>query len=135
MVAVLDTRRSPMKIKRIKIEHFRSWKSATIEIDQYNCFVGVNGAGKSAVLCALNLFFRHTQNSPTNVLNLHEEDFYRKDTSQPIRVTVTFDDLSSEAQEDLKAYYRQGELTFIPRPSGMRLRRPRLASTTESAAS
>lgn len=100
-----------MKIKRVKIEHFRSWKSETITVDNYNCFVGANGAGKSAILCALNLFFRHTQNSPTNVLNLHEEDFYRKDTSQPIRITVTFDDLSAEAQEDLQAYYRQGELT------------------------
>ena len=100
-----------MKIKRVKIEHFRSWKSETTEIGEYNCFVGANGAGKSAVLCALNTFFRHTQNTPTNVLNLHEEDFYRKDTSQPIRITVTFDDLSTEAQQDFKAYYRQGELT------------------------
>jgi putative ATP-dependent endonuclease of OLD family len=100
-----------MKIKRVKIEHFRSWKCETITVDNYNCFVGANGAGKSAILCALNTFFRHTQNSPTNVLNLHEEDFYRKDTSQPIRITVTFDDLSTQAQEDLKAYYRQGELT------------------------
>jgi putative ATP-dependent endonuclease of OLD family len=100
-----------MKIKRIRIEHFRCWKDQTIEVGPYNCFVGTNGAGKSAVLCALNLFFRHSQNSPTNVVHLHEEDFYRKDTTQPIRVTVTFDDLTPEAQSDLKAYFRQGELT------------------------
>jgi putative ATP-dependent endonuclease of OLD family len=100
-----------MKIKRVKIEHYRSWKNETINLDNYNCFVGANGAGKSAVLCALNTFFRHTQNSATNVLNLHEEDFYRKDTTQPIRITVTFAELAPEAQEDLKAYYRQGELT------------------------
>jgi energy-coupling factor transporter ATP-binding protein EcfA2 len=100
-----------MKIKRIRIENFRCWKDQTIELDRYNCFVGANGAGKSAVLLALNLFFRHTQNSPTNVLNLQEEDFYQKDTTQSIKITVTFDDLRPEAQEDLKAYYRQGELT------------------------
>jgi putative ATP-dependent endonuclease of the OLD family len=100
-----------MKIKRIRIEHFRCWEDQTIELDNYNCFVGANGAGKSAVLCALNLFFRHSQNSPTNVLNLHEEDFYQKDTTKPIRITVTFDGLSESAQSDLKAYYRQDELT------------------------
>ena len=100
-----------MKIKRIRIEHFRCWKDQSIDLDNYNCFVGANGAGKSAILCALNLFFRHSQNSPTNVLNLDEEDFYQKDVSKPIRITVTFDDLSAQAQVDLKAYYRQGELT------------------------
>jgi predicted ATPase len=67
-------------------------ENETITVDNYTCFVGANGAGKSAILCALNTFFRHTQNSLTNVLNLHEEDFYRKHTSQPIRITVTFGD-------------------------------------------
>lgn len=100
-----------MKIKRIRIEHFRCWKDQSIELDNYNCFVGANGAGKSAILCALNLFFRHSQYSPTNVLNLHEEDFYQKDVTKPIRITVTFDDLNEQAQAELKAYYRQGELT------------------------
>jgi putative ATP-dependent endonuclease of OLD family len=102
-----------MKIKRIRIENFRCWKDQMIELDPYNCFVGANGAGKSAVLCALNLFFRHNQDSPTNAISLHEEDFYQKDTQHPIRITVTFDDLSLQAQDDLKAYYRQGELTIV----------------------
>jgi len=101
-----------MKIKRIRIEHFRCWNDQTIELDRYNCFVGANGAGKSAVLCALNLFFRHSQNSPTNVLNLHEEDFYQKDVTKPIRITVTFHELNQQAQAELKAYYRQDELTI-----------------------
>jgi ABC-type phosphate transport system ATPase subunit len=57
-------------------------ENETITVDNYTCFVGANGAGKSAILCALNTFFRHTQNSLTNVLNLHEEDFYRKHTSE-----------------------------------------------------
>jgi energy-coupling factor transporter ATP-binding protein EcfA2 len=102
-----------VKIKRLRLEHFRCWKDQTINLDDYTCFVGANGAGKSAVLCALNLFFRHTQNSPTDVLNLHAEDFYQKDTSLPIKITVTFSDLSTPAQTDFKAYYRQGELSVM----------------------
>ncbi len=99
-----------MKLREVRIQNFRSFKDETIRFDDYTCFVGPNGGGKSNVLTALNVFFRNTSSSATDVINLSEEDFYCKDVSTPIRITLTFADLSDEAAEELKAYYRQGKL-------------------------
>lgn len=98
-----------MKITSIRIENFRCFSDDTVRLADYTCLVGPNGAGKSTVLGALNVVFRNTD-SPFEVVYLTEEDFHHKDTSKPIRITVTFADLSAQAQEDLKAYVRQGQL-------------------------
>jgi putative ATP-dependent endonuclease of the OLD family len=46
-----------------------------------------------------------------SVVKTHQsEDFHRCNTEEPIRITVTFTDLSPEAQADFKEYYRQGKL-------------------------
>lgn len=39
-----------MKIESVKIENFRSFKNETIVLDNYTCFVGSNGSGKSTFL-------------------------------------------------------------------------------------
>ena len=44
-------------LKSVRIRNFRSILDETIELDQYNIFVGRNDCGKSNVLKALNLFF------------------------------------------------------------------------------
>ena len=44
-------------IKRIHVKIFRSLVDETIELSDYNFFVGKNDSGKSNVLKALNLFF------------------------------------------------------------------------------
>ncbi|WGE84265.1 AAA family ATPase [Actinobacillus equuli] len=46
-----------MYIKKIKIENFRSINKLELELDRMNLFYGLNDAGKSNVLKALNLFF------------------------------------------------------------------------------
>ena len=102
-----------MKLKRMRIENFRSFKDETINFDDYTCLVGPNGAGKSNILTALNVFFRNNASTVTNVQILSDEDFHYKNIKSPIRITVTFVDLSEEAQHDLKHYYRQGELTIF----------------------
>ena len=99
-----------MKIESVRMENFRSFKDQTVFFDDYTCLVGANGSGKSTVLCALNVFFRDSENSSTDVLNLSHEDFHQKKTESPIRITVTFCDLNAEAQEDFKDYFRQGKL-------------------------
>lgn len=99
-----------MKIESVRIQNFRSFEDETIEFDDYTCLVGPNGGGKSTVLYALNIFFRETENSTTDVVNLSAQDFHKKITSKPITITVTFTDLSSDAQEDFKDYYRHGKL-------------------------
>lgn len=98
-----------MRLEKIRIKNFRSFKDETIEFDPYTCLVGPNGAGKSTILTALNLFFRNTA-SPTNVVTLCDEDFHHKGTTEPAMVTLTFKDLSADAQDKLKHYYRQSRL-------------------------
>lgn len=99
-----------MKIESVRIQNFRSFKDETIHFDDYTCFVGRNGAGKSTVLYALNVFFRQYKDSKTDLSKLEEDDFHHKVTDEPIRITVTFRDLSDEAKEQLSDYVRQDKL-------------------------
>lgn len=46
-------------IRKIHIKNFRSIVDETIELNDFNCFVGKNDSGKSNVLKALNLFFNN----------------------------------------------------------------------------
>jgi energy-coupling factor transporter ATP-binding protein EcfA2 len=99
-----------MKIVSVRIENFRSIEDATIPLNDYACLVGPNGAGKSTILTALNVFFRESENLPTDLSHLAEEDFHCKKTGEPIRITLTFGNLSDEAQENFSDYVRQGQL-------------------------
>ena len=102
-----------MRLIELRIENFRSFKDETIHFDDYSCLVGANGAGKSGILTALNVFFRNNASTATDVHILSEEDFHHKDTNQPIKITVTFAGLSEAAKEEFKHYYRQGKLTVF----------------------
>lgn len=99
-----------MKIKSLRIQNFRSFNDQTLHLDDYTCLVGGNGSGKSNVLCALNVFFRETEESANDLTLLQDEDFHNKNVAEPVRVTVTFDSLSEAAKEDFKDYVRQEEL-------------------------
>jgi len=99
-----------MRLSLLHISNFRCFADTTISLDDYTCFVGPNGAGKSTILTALNVFFRETANAATDMLTLSKEDFHLSDTSRPVKIEAEFDDLDAEAQEDFKAYYRNGKL-------------------------
>ena len=99
-----------MKIASVRIENFRSFKDSTIQFNDFACLVGPNGSGKSTILIALSVFFREYENIPTNLHQLGIEDFHRKNTNKPIKITVTFKDLSSEAASDFAGYVRHGQL-------------------------
>lgn len=99
-----------MKIELLRIENFRAFKEETIDFDDYTSFVGPNGVGKSTVFHALNLFFRQSKDSQTDLIKLSANDFHHSNISQPIKVTVTFSSLSDEAKEDLADYVRQDKL-------------------------
>lgn len=99
-----------MRLAELRIANFRSFADETLTLDPYTCIVGPNGAGKSTVLTALNVFFRNNASTVTNMHTLSSEDFHHQDTSRPVKITLTFDNLSTEAQEDFKHYYRQGRL-------------------------
>lgn len=100
-----------MRIKNIRIQNFRRLADITIPLADYCCFVGQNGAGKSTVLAALNIFFKEQSGSSTDVTKLSAEDFSSQNTNQPIKITVAFDSLGEAATQELSNYVRQGELT------------------------
>jgi len=110
-----------MKLTEVRIQNFRSFKDETIPLDDYTCLVGPNGTGKSAVLMALNVFFRNDDSTVLPVSNLTKEDFHHENVREPVRITLTFEDLpseddssiSKEAKELLKLYARQGKLVLF----------------------
>jgi putative ATP-dependent endonuclease of OLD family len=99
-----------MKLESVRIQNFRSFKDETIFFDNYTCLVGPNGGGKSNVLTAMNVFFRNTASSATDVTMLTKRDFHFERVESPISITLTFTNLSEKAKEDFKAYCRHGKL-------------------------
>ena len=99
-----------MRLSSLHITNYRCFDDVAVVFDDYTCFVGPNGAGKSTVLSALNVFFRETANASTDNLTLIKEDFHRGDTSRPVKIEATFEDLSEAAQEDFQNYFRNGKL-------------------------
>lgn len=99
-----------MRVSSVRIQNFRAFADETIRFNDYTCLVGPNGAGKSTVLTALNIFFRETSQAQTDLLRLDKEDFHHGNLDDPIIITLTFDNLSPDAQVDLKDYFRQGQL-------------------------
>lgn len=98
-----------MRLKKIEIINYRCFESETIDIDDFLALVGANGAGKSTVLMALNVFFRN-RSAPSDVVSLAEEDFFGRNTADPIQIRCTFDRLSEEAEAEFSDYFRQGGL-------------------------
>lgn len=99
-----------MRIRAIHISNLRAIADATVQFDDYTCFVGANGAGKSTVLFALNVFFREVDAQGNAITSLTAEDFHKRDVSKPVEITVWFHQLSGEAKEDFKDYFRQDVL-------------------------
>lgn len=100
-----------MRLSKLRIQNFRSFVDQTVDLTGLTMLVGPNGAGKSNVLNALNIFFRTRAGTFNDKWVLKDEDFFGKKTENAICITLTFVDLPAAAQEDFKAYYRNGELT------------------------
>lgn len=108
-----NRRASTMRIKSVSVKNFRTFKDCTLSLEKYTSLVGTNGAGKSTILGALNIFFREVEGSSTDVVNLDREDFYERDTSHPIEISVTFCDIDEDAEKEFANYVRHGELTIM----------------------
>jgi len=102
-------------LESLHIENFRSCKDVLIDFDDYTCLVGTNGTGKSTVLQALNILFRYSRDTSTDLINLGKEDFYKGNISAPIVITATFGSLSNDASTELQHYVRQGKFIMKTR--------------------
>ncbi len=83
-----------LKIKHIKIKNFRSIVDMDIDTDKMNIFVGLNDAGKSNVLKALNLFF-NGETEPGTLFDF-ETDYskyapIRKKKAKEIMISIIFE--------------------------------------------
>ena len=89
-----------MKIETVRIKNFTAFKEGPIKIGDYTSPVGPSGVGKSTLFHALNLFFRQSKDSQTDLIKLSASDFHHFNTKEDIKVTVTFHELSDKAKED-----------------------------------
>jgi len=81
-----------MKLQSIRVQNYRSILDESISFADLTALVGRNGAGKSAFLSAIDLFYS-TSDSVT------VSDFYNDDPQREISITATFSDLSLAARE------------------------------------
>lgn len=100
-----------MRLKSLLLKNFRCFTDEVIEFDDYTAFVGANNAGKSALVAALDIFFK---SNPKNI-PLTIDDFFKRETQRDLEITLTFTDLPEAALEEFSHYVRSGELTFFIR--------------------
>ncbi|QIB54946.1 ATP-binding protein [Blautia producta] len=89
-----------MKIKSMKLQNFRSYKSETvIELGDLTAFVGKNDIGKSSVLEALDIFFNDSKGS----IKIDKDDInktaYNADDKEII-ISLIFEELPSKVVID-----------------------------------
>lgn len=94
-----------MIIKSVRVRNFRCIRDETLECEDLTVLVGPNGCGKSSFLRAIELFYA----LQTKVA---EEDFYNKDTTQPIVISITFDNLKQE-ELDLYKHYLEANTLIV----------------------
>lgn len=76
-----------MEFKQIKIENFRNFEDIRVNIENKNVLFGLNDIGKTNFLYALRfLFDRECRKN-----GLIESDFFKKDTTREIKITVEMD--------------------------------------------
>lgn len=106
-----------MRLLAIRVRNFRCIADETLLFDDLTALVGANGAGKSAFLRALNYFYE----GPSSIT---PEDFYNRDTKEPIEITVTYGQLSEDEKRALGGYVRDDavevllRITWITREDG-----------------
>jgi len=90
-----------MTFKNIHIKNYRNYKDITIDIANHNVFLGLNDVGKSNLLNAIRLILdREVRKN-----NCVETDFYLRNTSEPIIITLSIDisDFESVDTEKIRA--------------------------------
>ena len=87
----------------MNVKNFRSIRDGTLNFDNLTALVGPNGSGKSSFLRALEMFHM-------GKLQITEYDYYNKDTTKEIAITITFNQLSEEAKTRFSSYVHDEEL-------------------------
>jgi predicted ATP-dependent endonuclease of OLD family len=89
-------RATGMRLDSFAVSNFRCIQRETLDCDPLTILVGRNGAGKSAFLHALRMFFE-LASSPT------AEDFFNRDQTRQIELEATFTDLTTEETAEFQS--------------------------------
>ena len=92
-----------MIIKSLHVNNFRSIENETLQCDDLTMLLGTNGAGKSSFLKALDIFY-------STRMMITDNDYYARDTSKNITITVTFKDLTDNEKKLFSKYIENEEL-------------------------
>ena len=76
-----------MKLKKLKIQNFRSLKDITIDVYDFTSLIGPNNCGKSTILRAIQIFREQEKPIP--------EDWHNENKGDPIIIEGIFDDIQS----------------------------------------
>lgn len=97
-----------MIINKIEINNFRSIKNISLNCDNLTVIIGRNGAGKSSILKAIEVFY-DVSSFITN------EDYFNNDISASIDIKITFNALKDEEKEEFKTYLKDDKLSVTKR--------------------
>jgi len=95
-------------VERLEVRNFRALSDAAVDLGGVAYLVGRNGAGKSALLNALAVFFKQASVAGP-------EEFTLGDTTSAIEISVTFRDLGPAASNEFERYVRDARLRVTKR--------------------
>lgn len=76
-----------MKLSELMVENFRNFKQIKIDLSNKNVVFGMNDVGKTNLLYSIRFLLDRT----IRANGFSESDYYQRDTSNPIRITLTID--------------------------------------------
>lgn len=94
-----------MLVKSARIKNFRSLRDVSLTFGRQTVLVGGNGAGKSAVLRAIELFYA------PSLSHVRDIDFY--DKKEPIEIELTFSDFTEGERELFEARISADQMTVV----------------------
>lgn len=92
-----------MQLERARIKNFRSLRDVEVEFGAHTALIGGNGAGKSSILKAIEMFYSTSKTCSA-------DDFFGRDQSQPIEIELTFHQLSDQEVTAFEDRVRDGKL-------------------------
>ena len=109
-----------MKLKKIRIQNYRSCKDVKIDISSMQALVGANNAGKSSIIRALDFLFN------PSIKKVDEETFWNGCADLTIWIEAIFDELSDAEKEDekLRPFLRPDETFHIARSATWKVEEP-----------
>lgn len=85
-----------MKLSKLLVENFRNFQKTTIKLSNKNVVFGMNDVGKTNLLYSL----RFLLDRKIRAAGFSESDYYQRDTSVPIKITLEVDLSDRETSKD-----------------------------------